>query len=124
MNNSDAVVLGKSAGAMNMQSRIYNYPETNEEVGLPKWLNGLGYSPYSIIPHFNTVNGNEYCFGDFDLLQEYYIPDSIGEVLYGIPNGSYIYLEDGVFTLHGEAYTVADGKVTKICNNEEFIVLE
>lgn len=124
MKDSDAVVLGKSAGAMNMQSRIYNYPETNEDIGLEKWLDGMGYSKYSIIPHFNVEIGNEYCFGDFDVLNDYYIPDSMGEVLYGIPNGSYIYLEDGVFTCYGEAYTISDGIITKICENEKSIILE
>ena len=124
MKDSGAVVLGKSAGAMNLQSNIYNYPETNEDIGLPKWLKGLGYSPYSIIPHFNLDTGNEYCFGDFHLLDDYYLPDSMGNVLYGIPNGSYIYLEDGIYTLYGEAYTIQDGVITKICDNEKSIIME
>ena len=124
MKDSDAVVLGKSAGAMVLQDVVYNYPETNEDVSNPRWLDGLGYSRYMLIPHFNLDTGNLYCFGDFNLLNDYYIPDSKGKVLYGIPNGSYIYLEDGVFTLYGEAYTIADGNITKICENEKYIVLE
>lgn len=124
MKDSDAVVLGKSAGAMNLQDVVYNYPETNEDIGNPKWLDGLGYSKYMIIPHFNLDTGNEYCMGDFNLLQDYYIPDSIGHILYGIPNGSYIYLEGGIYTLYGEAYTILDGNVTKICDNEQHIILK
>lgn len=123
LKNSNAVVMGKSAGAMNLQDMVYVYPETDEEVNNPKWVSGVGYSSYMVIPHFNLTTGNEYCFGNFNLLNDYFIPDSNGKTFYALLNGSYIYLENNVYTLYGETYKIENGVVTKICDNNNSIIL-
>ena len=123
MQNSNAVVMGKSAGAMNLQNQVYVYPETDEEVDNPKWVDGLGYSKYIIIPHFNLETGNEYCFGNFNLLKDYFIPDSMGNKFYALPNGSYIYYENNTYTLYGLAYTIENGEVVKINDNNKSVIL-
>ena len=123
LRDTNAVIVGKSAGAMICSEDIYYYPETNEQVGHEKWVKGYGYVDITMIPHFTFDKGNMYCFGDFDLLNDYYLPDSIGHKIYAIPNGSYIMVDSGVTSLYGEAYIISDGKVEKICDDDSSVVL-
>ena len=68
--NADAVVVGKSAGAMNMCKIVYWYPEEDDEVVTQKWLKGLGLVDLVLIPHFNLENGNQYCPEHSNLLED------------------------------------------------------
>ena len=116
---TEAVVVGKSAGAMNMADKVYNYPEEDSEVDEARWYAGVGLCKFIVIPHFNLKNGNEYCFGNFNLLTDYYLPTSIDNKFYALTNGSYILIENGISKVFGESYIIQDGAVTKLCSNNE-----
>ena len=120
--NSDATIVGKSAGAMNLCEQVYNYPEEDNEVGGQKWYDGIGLCKYIIIPHFNLQNGNEFCFGNFNLLKDYYLPQSMSKKLYALTNGAYILIEDNAI-VYGESYVIQNGKIEKICKNNQFKIL-
>ncbi len=112
---TSAVIVGKSAGAMNLCKIKYNYPDEDYVPGMKKWLRGLGFSENIIIPHFNLINGNEYCPENINLLQEHFIPDSHKKDLLALTNGAYILQVDGKETLFGQAYVIRGGKITEIC---------
>lgn len=113
----DALLIGQSAGAMNFAEVIYNYPENNEDVEGLRFLEGMNLCWPVIIPHYNNETGNELCFGDFNLLNDYYIPDSKLCDFYALKNGSYIFTNGDVTTVYGEAYFISKGIVVKICEN-------
>lgn len=117
--SSSAVICGKSAGAMNLQKDVYQYPEEVSEIGCKKWLKGLGMVDVVIIPHFNTENGNKYNFCNLNLIDEYFIPDSKGHKIYALEEGSYILSKDGKNLIYGNAYLFENGIMTKICEDEE-----
>ncbi len=121
--NADAVVVGKSAGAMNMCKIVYWYPEEDDEVVTQKWLKGLGLVDLVLIPHFNLENGNQYCPEHSNLLEDYFKPDSFKYGLYALKNGSYILVEEK-YTLYGECYLIKNGKVEKICDDGSTLVLK
>ena len=117
--NTNAVVVGRSAGAMNMAHKVYNYPEEDSEINEARWFSGLGLSDYIVIPHFNLKNGNEYCMGNFNLLTDYYLPTSKGNIFYALTNGSYILIDNKNAVVYGESYIIKDEQVTKICENNK-----
>ncbi len=117
---SNAVVLGVSAGAMNLGEIGYNYPENRREVIFnKKYLSGLGFYDFVIIPHFVEESGNLYCPKNVNLLKKYYLPDSQNQTFYALPNGSYILVDDKECRLYGEVYKIEKGEVVRICENEE-----
>lgn len=121
--NSKAVVAGKSAGAMNLGSVVYAFPEKTIEKFKKRFLKGLGYYEYVIIPHFNLdKNGYEFDVG-IDLVNKYFIPNSRGRKFYALPQGSYIFLDDDRHFAFGETYIIENGQIKKICENEQSIAL-
>lgn len=121
---SNAVIAGKSAGAMNLGKTVYAFPERKIEKLSKRFLNGLGYYDYIIIPHFNLdKNGYEYDVSGINLLRDYFIPNSKGRKFYAIPQGSYIFLDEDKHYLYGEGYTIENGEMKKVCENGEFISL-
>ena len=121
--NKNCVVVGVSAGAMNLCEVAYNYPEDLSELDNEKWINGLGYFNKIIIPHFKRFKGNMYHPKHYNLLKKHYLPDSFNHKLLGLPNGSYILVDEGVSTLYGKSYSIENGKVKKICDNRECLSL-
>ena len=124
LENSSAVVVGKSAGAMNLGKEVYQYPEDDTEVKLERWLDGIGLYELVIIPHFNLDNGNEFNFCSFNLLEECYIPDSKGREFIALPQGSYILLDENKAELYGLAYKIKDGSLERICDDGKKCLLD
>lgn len=83
------VIVGQSAGAMNLSKIVYNYPEDKDEIDDEKFWEGVGLSDITIIPHFDLVAGNP-GVEDIDLINDYFLPDSQKCQFYGVPNGSHI----------------------------------
>lgn len=117
--NNDCVIVGVSAGAMNLCRIAYNYPEDITELNNPRWIDGLGYFNKIIIPHFKRFCGNMYHPKGVNPLIKFYIPDSMCHEFLALKNGSYILLDENGATLYGKSYLIKDGKVTRICKNKD-----
>lgn len=61
LKNFDGIVMGQSAGSINMATNVFNSPEEKEE-SEPIYFEGLGLTELNIEPHFNldSTNFNEY----------------------------------------------------------------
>ena len=57
------------------------------------------------------------------LMEDITYPDSMGKEFYALPDGSWLYLHDGVQELRGEAWRIADGAMEKFSENGEVRVL-
>lgn len=106
------VVIGQSAGSMNMSNKVYNYPSDNDELNDPKYMDGLGLIDINIVPHFDLVNGNP-TDGTFDVMK-IFKEDSYHTPLYCIMDGSHVSVDNGNVVFHGEAYLMKDGNITPI----------
>jgi len=113
------ILIGQSAGAMNCSKIVYNYPETEEELNIDKFTNGLGFTDISIIPHFNRRNGNDLLTFNINLINEYFKKDSFSKDLYALKDGSFISIDENISTIYGESFLFSNGKMTKICQKNK-----
>ena len=116
ISNFDGVVVGSSAGAMNLCDTVANFPE--ELVGLddPRWFEGLGFYDQIVIPHFDgeTLTYQIPC-DEIDPINDYILPMSQGKTFLGLTNESYIRIDNNKnITFFGDIYTISDGKVNKL----------
>ena len=120
----DGVVVGISAGTMNSAETVYAHPEQPGEAVDPdyeRYLPGLGQTRTMVIPHLQTI-WDETLDG-LRLLEDVAFPDSVGRRFYALPDGSYLYGQDGREELRGEAYLIQDNDMTQVCADGEAIVL-
>lgn len=112
----DGVLIGVSAGTMNLCELIANFPEERADLDDPRWLNGMGFVNEMIIPHYDgQTDSYQFPCEDFDIARDYILPMSNGREFIGLPNGSYIMIDaDGQKSYYGDVYKITNGKSTKI----------
>ena len=114
------VVLGISAGTMNSAELVYAQPEEPGEAVDPsyvRYMQGLGLTHVNVLPHFQNVKGRR--LDGLKVLEDISLPDSRVRPFYGLPDGSWLYRENGRTTLHGEAWLLEAGACIKFCEREE-----
>ena len=117
LNFYSGIVMGQSAGALNMAADVFNSPEEMEE-SEPIFYEGLGLTNINIEPHFKYDDTN---FDDKEKYQrDAIIKESYNRPIYGQCNGSHIFInDDNVATVYGETYLILNGKIEKICDNQK-----
>lgn len=118
LENTNALIVGGSAGSMNCADVVYCPPELEEEVldeNFNRYLKGLGLTNINIMPHFEeyqkmTISGKKY-------IDDIVVPDSKRINIIGLNNGSYIVIKNGASTIYGESYLIKNGKIKQICEN-------
>ena len=114
----NGIVIGMSAGTMNLCKTIYNFPEENADIKERRWVKGLGLYDKIIIPHFDgETNAYQIECEEVDVVNDYIFPASHKKEFLGIPNGSYILIDGNKnVSFFGEMYTIKDGKVSNFQN--------
>ena len=117
LSNYSGIVMGQSAGALNMAADVFNSPEKMEE-SEPVFYEGLGLTNINIEPHFKYDDTN---FDDKEKYQrDAIIKESYNRPIYGQCNGSHIFIsDDNAATVYGETYLILNGKIEKICDNKK-----
>ncbi|MBQ8762168.1 MAG: Type 1 glutamine amidotransferase-like domain-containing protein [Clostridia bacterium] len=118
LTNYNGVIMGQSAGSMNLAKTVYNYPEDLSEINDPKFLQGLGFTDISIIPHFNLKTGNEYVKENIDLMNDYLLKDSHTLPLYCIANNSHIKIDENGTNYYGDVYYIKNGNIKQISQSK------
>lgn len=120
----DGVVVGISAGSMNSAALVYAQPEEEGEAVDPsyrRFLTGLGLTKTMLLPHYQEVKDD--VLDGMRLFAEITCPDSMGKCFYAIPDGTYLFIENGREELRGEAWQIRDGVLTQIAADGEVIPL-
>lgn len=122
LSNYEGVIVGQSAGAINLVEDVYNSPECEEDFSRPCCFKGLGKTNINIEPHFVLDTS------DFDsdemLHRNVMLEESRKRYLYAISDGSHIF-DDGVEgIIYGECYLLRDGEVEKVCENGRNITIK
>lgn len=109
------LVIGISAGTMNLCKKVANFPEELADLKQKRWVKGLGYHDDIIIPHFDGVTKSYQIECDeIDVVNDYVLPYSHKHTLIGYPNGSYIFIDDkGNVSYHGDMYIIEKGEIKK-----------
>ena len=117
------IVMGQSAGAINMAEHCFNSPEELEE-SEPVFFEGLGLTNINVEPHFvydtSRFNENE------KYQRKVIIDESYNRPIYGQCNGSHVFIdENNIATIYGETYLIINGNIEKICeNNQKFVIVD
>ena len=112
------VVVGISAGTMNSARLVYALPELEGEAvdeAYRRFLPGLGITQRMIIPHFQKTR--EEVLDGLRVIDDIACADSVGRRFYALTDRSYLLGKDGVETVFGEAYLIADGVVVKVSDD-------
>lgn len=115
LSNFDGVVVGSSAGAMNLCDTVANFPEELVDLDEPRWLKGLGFYDQIVIPHFDgeTLTYQIPC-DEIDVIDNI-LPMSQSKTFLGLTNESYVMIDNNKnITFFGDIYTISDGKVSKL----------
>ncbi len=111
---SKGVIVGQSAGALNLATEVYCSP-TPDETAPKKYWAGLGITDVNIDPHFNPENK--------ELIEKVLLPDSKTKPFISITDGSYIIDDGEKQTIFGEAYRFANGEMKQLCSNGKSVVI-
>lgn len=119
--NYSGIVMGQSAGAINMAEHCYNSPEEMED-SEPIFFDGLGLTNINVEPHFvydsSTFNGEE------KYQRNAIVNESYNRPIYGQCNGSHVFIdENDSATIYGETYLITNGNIEKICENNQNLVI-
>ncbi|HJD06206.1 MAG TPA: Type 1 glutamine amidotransferase-like domain-containing protein [Candidatus Onthoplasma faecipullorum] len=112
----NGIVIGISAGTMNLCKTVFNFPEEKADIKERKWVKGLGFYDKIIIPHFDgETNTYQIECEEVDVVNDYIFPASHKKEFLGIPNGSYILIDGNKnVSFFGEMYAIENGVTKKI----------
>ena len=119
----NGVIMGISAGSMNLANPVYVQPEEEGESSpdFPRFAPGLGVTRYQILPHYQKVKDN--ILDGKRLYEDITFADSMGHSFIVLPDGSYIYQDHEEQTLLGKAYRLKNGILELICMDGETLDL-
>lgn len=121
----DGVVMGISAGSMNLADTVYVQPEEEGEGIDPdfqKFAPGLGLTDINILPHYQKVKNN--ILDGLRLFEDITYKDSYGNTFFALPDGSYFYQDDDCLLLCGRSYLLRDGELELLTDDEEVLDME
>lgn len=127
------VVLGISAGSMNSAIEVYATPEEpgeGRDLDFQRFIPGLGLTRRQIVPHYNSYR--THYVDDLRLFEDIIFPDSEGRndydgmprEFYILPDNSFIYCDGKADILYGEAWLCRGGRMQRINDNGNAIVLQ
>lgn len=113
LKNFDGIVIGQSAGSINMATNVFNSPEEKEE-SEPIYFEGLGLTELNIEPHFNLDSTN---FNEYENYQrDYILKESEKRTIYALCDTSHILIINDEKNIYGESYIIKNGIINKICD--------
>lgn len=113
------LIIGQSAGAINLADEVYCSPENVSEINNVRYFKGLGLTQINIEPHYQSPSKREW-----KELQNILLEDSKNKSFIAITDGSYIVETDKYFEIFGDAYRFERGKYHQVCFNGQSLRLE
>lgn len=121
LKNYDGMLMGQSAGSLNMATSVFNSPEDMED-SEPIYFDGLGVTDINIEPHF--ILSEEGLIEEEIYQRKFIEKESNKRDIYAIADGSHILIDDNNnIVVYGEAYLIKDELIEKICDDKEKYVI-
>lgn len=123
LENYQGVLMGISAGTMNCAWQVYVQPEEEGESDpeFVRFAPGLGLTDLNILPHYQQVKDN--ILDGLRLFEDITYADSMGHSFLALVDGSYVCNDGDGEVLFGEAYTIEDGVLEQISQENDVTVL-
>lgn len=118
----EGIIIGISAGTMNCADLVYAMPELEGEAldkDYQRFIVGLGLTDIMVIPHYQYLK--DVMLDGMKMIEDIAYADSMDRSFLTLPDGSYIKVTADKTVVYGEAYLIRDGKLTKICENHEWL---
>lgn len=118
----NGVVLGISAGSMNMAEEVYVQPEEDGESLDPDFIRfapGLALTGVNICPHYQKVKDR--MLDGQRLFEDITYGDSMGKTFFAMPDNSYFYQDDDGLLLCGRAWRIRNGILELLTVEEEVL---
>ncbi len=115
MEKFDGMIIGISAGTMNLAGEVYAQPEEEGEAINPdyqRFLEGLGYTDINVLPHYQMIK-NDYLDG-MRLFEDITYPDSEDRKFIALPDGSYIIIKENKAKIYGQAWRIYPDHIEEI----------
>ncbi len=116
----DSVIVGISAGSINSAKNVYNSPESEEDLKNSPYLKGLELTNINIEPHFILENLSD---DNKELQRNAILKESYNRTIIALTDGAYILQTNNECKLYGESYKIKNGIIDKICDNDEWVIL-
>lgn len=111
LKNFNGVILGISAGTVNMAKDVFNSPECYEDLNDEQIYTGLGFTNINAEPHFVLDDSS---FEEGEVIQRNSVlKESFNRRIIGLPDVSHIRNN----TLYGLGYEIKDGNIKQICES-------
>ena len=107
---TDACIVGISAGAINSAEIVFSSPENEKDLTRSVILKGLALTTINVEPHFDLDNPNK-------IQMESIIKESNNRIIYGLPDKSYIFNNK----VYGKCYRIYKENIELISNDDEII---
>ncbi len=117
--NLNKLIIGQSAGALNLSDEVYCSPDNIGELNEERYFEGLGLTQINIEPHYKTPTAMAW-----KDLQNILLEDSKRRPFIALTDGSYIVDNDENYEIYGEAYKFEDGKCHQVCQNGQSLKLK
>lgn len=124
LNSFNGLIIGISAGSMNLAKTVYAPPELDGEVinkDYIKFFDGLGACDINILPHHSEYK--DAIVDGVCVYKDIVLKDSYNHKFYSYSDGTYIIISNNKYILYGEAFLIKDGIETKLTNNGDCIEL-
>lgn len=120
LSNFNGVIMGQSAGAIDLAEDVYCSPE---EINISEdkiYMRGLGLTDINIEPHFDL----EVLDDDIAKMQrEHILEESKRRSIYALKDGSHIYQSDSEVVVYGDSYLIENGEINVLTTNGNSKVL-
>lgn len=107
---TDACIIGISAGAINSAEIVFNSPENEKDLTHSAILKGLALTTINVEPHFDLDNPNK-------IQMDSIIKESNNRIIYGLPDKSYIFNNK----VYGKCYRIYKENIELISKDDEII---
>lgn len=118
----NGIVIGQSAGSMNLAKTVYCPPDTPEDLTdeYQKAFSGIGLTNIRIMPHMagafsDNVNGQGKNTFDYCIEDSYELP------MYGIYDSGFIEIQEEKATAYGKTLLIKNGECIELCGDKERI---
>lgn len=121
LKNYEGIIIGQSAGSINLAEDVYNSPECESDLSRPLHFKGLGKTNINIEPHFEldiTNFNNDELFHRNEMLKE-----SKSHAIYALCDTSHIFDDGEKQVLYGEGYLLLNSNITKLCGRGEKYII-
>lgn len=113
LRNFSGVIMGQSAGSINLAEDVFNSPE-NMENSDPIYLKGLGAININVEPHFKF--SDKYFNEAEEYNRDYILKESKKRNIFALCDGSHIKIDDKTI-IYGKSYLISNGEINLICND-------